>query len=583
MIRGRLNKCCTLLIVTALFVLIIVSCSSRPPKYSTGGEDIRTTLNTSLYLDRQLKKAENATPSKSVQNDLLPPLTIKIPDSSTQTAEHHFDVAVSDMPAKSFFLGLVSGTNYNMVVSPSVTGNITLNLKNVTIDEALNSVRDMYGYEYKKTDVGYEILSTEMTTRIFNINYLNINRNGQSQTQLISTDITNPSSTASSSTYGTTGTSGTPTSNAASPSGSGTLLITKAQNDFWTTLTKNLETLIGTQNGRWIIANPQAGIVMVHAYPKELHEVNNYLKNLEGNLQREVIIEAKILEITLSDEYQAGINWKILGAEQNGTVGLSSDFLNSGQMFKLNIGKSKTDFNTVVKLLAQQGNVQVLSSPHISTINNQEAVIKVGNDQFFVTGYTSNVTPTGSTNTTSQSVALNPFFSGITLDVTPQISDAGRVTLYIHPSISKVKSKNTSIQLSGSSGSSQTLILPLATSSIRESDDVVNAENGQIIVIGGLMQNSTSETVAGTPPLSKLPELGTLARDTNQVSEKTELVILLRAIVVDRDKTWIKRLSAESSNFEKFQRGYHVGGLPEDFGTEGEMPKYPKHRAIDAS
>src|SRR3989338_5641502 len=272
--------------------------------------------------------------------------------------------------------------------------------------------------------------------------------------------------------------------------GSGSTVVTREQNDFWTGLSDTLKTLVGTKEGRWVVTNPQASVVMVHAYPDELHQISGYLQAMQKNLQREVIIEAKILEITLNDNYQAGINWKILGANQSGINGLTPSFANDGQMFSLTLDVGHGDFTSAINLLAQQGNIQVLSSPHIATINNQEAVIKVGNAQFYVTGYTSNITPTGSTNTTSQSVALNPFFSGITLDVTPQISQDGGVILFIHPSISHVVDQNKTIQLAstGTNASNNTLTLPLASSTVRESDNVVHAQDGQIVVIGGLMQ-----------------------------------------------------------------------------------------------
>ncbi len=549
-------------------LMLLSSCAPKPPTYSTAGEDIQSTMNSSIQSNSALNNRSSHT--QNLNSALLPPLTVQPPTHPDQPQEHRFNVNADNMPAKAFFMGLVASTPCNMLIEPNATGRITLSLKNVTIDQALDAARDMYGYQYKKTTLGYEILSPKMTTQVFTINYLNIKRTGESQTQLISTDITTSSSNTSNLAAYNNMSTNTPSPTGA-PRGSGSTITTKADNDFWTGLKTTMDTLVGNKEGRWVVVNPQASVIMVHAYPEELHEVSDYLGTIQNNLQREVIIEAKILEITLSDNYQAGINWNLLTASQGGSAGLSSEFATGGQIFSLAISGDHGNFNSAINLLARQGNVQVLSSPRISTINNQEAVIKVGSDQFFVTGYTSNITPNGSTNTTSQSVALNPFFSGITLDVTPQISDHGEVTLYIHPSISHVQDQNKTIQLASGAGVSpnSTLTLPLALSTIRESDNVVHAQNGQIVVIGGLMQNQTSETIAGTPGLSKIPTVGTLARNTNQVSQKTELVILLRPIVVN-NKTWDNQLQGEAKNFADVQRGFHVGGLPEDFGTEGE-------------
>src|SRR3990167_5790476 len=560
------------IIGVVLITLLLFSCN-RPPKYATAGEDIRSTMNAAIENDRALAQKQQISTQKSLAVDkaLLPPLLLHTASQKNHSqATHHFDVSANALPARDFFLGLVAGTPDNMLVDNSITGTITLHLKNVTIDEALSVVRDMYGYEYRKTKLGYEILPLKMRTEIFNVDYLNVKRLGQSQTQLVSTEITNQDTGNNGSQNGgagnyappvmipqvTPGESGSQQQTTTS-TGSGTTVVTKTDNDFWSALKSALKTLIEDRKGSWVIVNAQAGMVMVHAYPDQLRRVKDYLSTIQHNLHREVIIEAKILEITLNDNFQAGIDWKIFSTEQLGATngpGLSEAFENGGQMFTLAINNNSS-FSTVMNMLAQQGNVQVLSSPHITTMNNQEAVIKVGSDQFFVTGYTSNITPTGSTNTTSQSVALNPFFSGITLDVTPQISPSGNVTLYIHPSISKVEAQNTTINLGTSGGgSNSTLTLPLALSTIRESDAVVHAENGQIVVIGGLMQNQTEEVIAGTPGLAKIPAAGVVGRNTNQTSIKKELVILLKPIVVG-EHTWERRLIAEAKQFERNQRG----------------------------
>ena len=190
------------------------------------------------------------------------------------------------------------------------------------------------------------------------------------------------------------------------------------------------------------------------------------------------------------------------------------------------------DFNAFLELLEQQGDTRVLSSPRVSTLNNQKAVIKAGTDEFFVTDVSSN-TVTGTSSTTSRDVELTPFFSGIALDVTPQISENGEVTLHIHPTVSEVTDQQKILTVSG-----ETDTLPLAFSQIRESDSIVKARSGQIIVIGGLMRNATTDESFGTPMLSKIPGIGKLFKSRRSVERKTELVILLKPIVIDSDDTW---------------------------------------------
>ena len=186
------------------------------------------------------------------------------------------------------------------------------------------------------------------------------------------------------------------------------------------------------------------------------------------------------------------------------------------------------NFDTTINLLGTQGNVQVLSSPRIATVNNQKAVIKVGSDEYFVTDidFESN----NDSNSSSTDIDLTPFFSGIALDVTPQISEEGKIILHVHPTISKVEDQNKVITVG-----SQDIQLPLAFSTIRESDSIITAESGQIVVIGGLIQNRSSDTNASVPFFGDIPLIGELFKQKDESSEKTELVILLRATVTDSD------------------------------------------------
>jgi MSHA biogenesis protein MshL len=279
---------------------------------------------------------------------------------------------------------------------------------------------------------------------------------------------------------------------------------------------------------------------------------------------RQVILEAKILEVELSDTYQAGINWGALatpgddsitfgqigGGALLGDAGASDiagqtgdldpaapDPVNGtltsafGGMFT--IAANAGDFQAFIELLRTQGDVQVLSSPRVSTVNNQKAVIKVGNEEFFVTDIsTTTVTGAGAT-TSTPDITLTPFFSGIALDVTPQISDHGDVVLHIRPAVTEVVDRRKEIVVAGFDQS-----LPLAFSTVRETDSIVRAKSGQIIVIGGLMQESTEQRQASVPVLGDIPALGRLFRHTREVTSKTELVILLRPVVVESDAVW---------------------------------------------
>lgn len=585
----------TLKWILLALIVVLVSCSHaiRPGKNNSYSE-MHAILENGIAQDKMMDKRPRYIPP-SVKNALLPSVTPQfLYTQNRNTAEGRFDVVADKVPARSFFMGLVDGTPYNMVINPKVSGLITLTLKNVTILETLDAVRDVYGYDYHRTSYGFEIMSPELQTRIYNINYLDVKRSGKSLTQMSSGEISeqlagSPSNNPGS-TQGTNVGGGSSTTQAAYvPTSS---VDTSSEMNFWKSLDTTLTSMVGTADGRTVSVNGQAGVIIIHAYPAELRMIERYLDRIQSNMNRQVILEAKILEVQLNDQFQSGVNWNLFG---KGFVSTSTTQIDSGgvnqfsqgpventgiqdftSMFALNV---KGDFGTLIRMLQTQGNVQVLSSPRISTVNNQKAVIKVGQDEFFVTGVSSTTTVAGSATIPTQNVTLTPFFSGITLDVTPQISKKGIVVLHIHPTVSRVKTQQKDITVgtvigtnalgTSSSSAPNTLSLPLALSDVRESDNIVRARNQQIIVIGGLMQNNMVEETAGTPVLSKIPFLGALFRRTSQISVKTELVILLRPIVIGR-RSWERDMQKTERGFEKLHRGFHVGGLPEVFGTEAE-------------
>ncbi|MHB1671570.1 MAG: type II secretion system protein GspD, partial [Acidiferrobacter sp.] len=196
------------------------------------------------------------------------------------------------------------------------------------------------------------------------------------------------------------------------------------------------------------------------------------------------------------------------------------------------------NFAAFIQLLNTEGRVQVLSSPRVSKMNEQKAVIKVGGDQFFVTGVTNTESLVGVSPISTPAVVLSPFFSGIALDVTPEIDGHGSVVLYIHPSVSQVTQVNQQFSVSG-----QAFDLPLASSSIQESDSVVRAQSGQVIVIGGLMKEGSTNNNATVPLLGNIPILGNLFKDKKVVRVKKELVILLKPTVVNLGEPWRHELS----------------------------------------
>jgi len=461
--------------------------------------------------------------------------------------DERFDVSADRLTARTFFMGLVEGTAYNMIVHEDIAGEITLHLKDVTVAEVMKAVRDVYGYEYKRNGNLYQVVPKALETQIFQVNYLDIQRMGKSQTSVSSgsvSQVSNDSSDSSSDSSDSGSDSSTQTV-------MGTQISTSSQADFWGNLQQTLAAIIGQESGQRVVVTPQTGVIVARAYPSELLTLKSYLEKAELILRRQVVIEAKILEVTLSNGFQAGIDWSAIGTPNSRNslvVGQSSAAFtnpdNIGGIFSAALNLN--DFTALIDLLGRQGNVQVLSSPRVSTLNNQKAVIKVGTDEFYVTDI-QNTTTTGTATTSTPDVELTPFFSGIALDVTPQISEDDEIILHIHPSVSEVQDQQKLISIGVDAFN-----IPLALSSIRESDSVVRASSGQVIVIGGLMKSGSNDVLAKAPGLGDIPGVGKLFQQRQQSSDKSELVILLRPAITDGN-SWKHELQRSLDSFRGLQ------------------------------
>jgi MSHA biogenesis protein MshL len=506
--------------------------------------------------------ADSEAPPDDILDELMPGSGIGVPGLLEDIKEEAaFDMSVSNAPAKLFFMSLVKDTDINMMVHPSVEGEISLDLKNVTVREVLDLTREVYGYEFKESASGYIVLPARIQSKIFTVNYLNINRVGESVMSVNSGQVSNTEIENS------TGIGASSTKKSVDAAQSSSINTTITSN-FWIDLRQTLIVIVGPGEGRSVVVDPHAGLVVVRAMPGELRDVGAYLSNAEENLQRQVILEAKIIEVSLHDSFQSGIDWAAI-SKSGDVLAATTGILNGRNIILDNIGDESrnlsdpnapdvanmfaagintSNFTGLLRLLSTQGDVQVLSSPRVSTVNNQKAVIKVGTDEFFVTDISSNSTTNISGTTNSPDITLTPFFSGIALDVTPQISVDDEVILHIHPSISDVVDQQKEIFLGD-----ELLALPLAFSTIRESDSVVRALSGQVVVIGGLMQNVSKKDDAALPGLGEVPVAGALFGQQSEIIQRTELVILLRPIVVGSNKTWSNYIKDSAGRLEKLK------------------------------
>ncbi|MCK9201609.1 MAG: secretin N-terminal domain-containing protein [Gallionella sp.] len=517
--------------------------------------------HTAEAIQREMSQASQPA---EVSNALLPPLTVEMPAVEDKPLEPRFDLVVSSTPVQQVFMAIISGTRYSMLVHPEVSGNISLNLKDVTVFEALETIRDMYGYDYKISGERIFIQPLTMQTRIFQVNYLTGLRQGNSSLRVSSGSVSDSPVGQTSGIAGTTTTTGQATRGIDSSKVSMT-----SSADFWDELGRSLQAIVGNVDGRSVVVSPMSGVIVVRAMPDELKNVAAYLKASQISIERQVILEAKIIEVELSDGAQSGVNWgafknnpnsrtsigqlspgavlSVTGSMTNGSVtatpGTNLSLAGTvgqaaGSLFGLAFQTS--NFAALLSFLESQGSVHVLSSPRIATLNNQKAVLKVGTDEFFVTNVT-NTTTTGTATTSTPSVTLQPFFSGIALDVTPRIDQNNEIILHVHPSVSSVTTVNKTVDVGGIGG---TLNLPLASSSISETDSIVRARDGQIVAIGGLMRQTTVNDQSGLPGMPK-PLFG----QTSKTNVKRELVILLKPTVVDNDKDWSQDITQSRDRF----------------------------------
>ena len=399
-----------------------------------------------------------------------------------------------------------------------------------------------------------------METRLFKLNYIATKRSGKREVY-VSTSTGGGLQTSSLSGQQTTLTPGGARTGY-------TDLVTLDDMDLWKEIQKGLESLIFgaveekeisadkekttwtkmDPKGKKLAINKSSGVIMVTDYPINLNKVASYLETVEGSSQRQVTIQAKIMEVILSDAHKEGINWKVIEglprsinvawgftdkAKKTGFPGGSSGYLTGtgtgtsigtidipgvtkiapyGGILALGAAGTEVALTDIMQAIAEQGDVKILSSPTISTLNNQKAVIRVGNqDVFFITG------AIATDNTVTQIIQPMTIDVGIILDVTPQIAEDGTIIMNIHPSITDKTGEKTTPD-----GKSTFPLL-----SVRETDTTVRVRDGQTIIIAGLMQEKIIENYTGVPVLHSIPGLGTLFRYKTQTKTNSELVIMI--------------------------------------------------------
>jgi MSHA biogenesis protein MshL len=556
-------------------------------------------------VDNAAKQARSSQPD-AVREALLPPLRAEMPKALGPAVEPRFDLVVNAAPAQQVFMSIVSGTRYSMVVNPAVSGPVSVNLKDVTVREALEAIREAYGYEFRVDGTRIYVEAAGLQTRVYQVNYLMGLRSGRSDVRVASGAVSGrtpalqggaaPLAAPGSPPLGQFGLNAISTT---SLDASRVSMV--SQNDFWSEVVLALRSLIGPGEGRNVVVSPQSGVIVVRALPAEQRTIQQYLKAIRVSVERQVMIEAKVVEVTLSQDYQSGVNWagfsgnrlsagpvsqgtllqrapapgtpavlatgatgittgatpSVAGAAVAALPGSNLVNLTNPAASLFGLAFQTSNFAALVTFLETQGAVQVLSSPRVAALNNQKAVLKVGTDQFFVTDV--QATPvsgsvTGAVTSLQITPTFNPFFSGVSLDITPQIDEDGNILLHIHPLVSDVQA--VPIQFDFGTGPQS---FPFAKSAINETDTMVRARDGNIVALGGLMQIQVTNTKSGVPGLQDIPGIGAVFRSTQRTTVKKELVILLKPTVIRGERDWEQDLQATRDRLQGYGQDSAVG------------------------
>lgn len=521
-------------------------------------------------VDQPIRAQPSAAEQAAINAALLPPVSLPL-DVGKPALEPRFDLAVSNTPVSQVLQAMVAGTRYSLLVPPELAGDVSLNLKDVTVRDVLDALRDVYGYEYSLRGQRITVRPNTIQSRLFQVSYLASKRGGTSSTRVSSSSMSG----------GASGTAGgaAPSTSQVSESAN---VFTGVVHDFWFDLGHALATVLQCEfeissaagtgqpsgaslvgqllgqrmdklrcpDGRNFMINGQSGVVMVRALPTELREVERLIKAMQANIERQVMIEAKIIEVELSDDFRTGINWTAFDKHGNSRWSVSGNRVPG----VLALAFQSSSFAALINFLQTQGTLYVLSSPRIATLNNQKAVIKVGSDDYFITAVTppSSTTSGGSSSQTSYNpptITTQPFFSGVALDVTPQIDDQGGITLHIRPSVTSVSERDKHINF-GTAGGQFTV--PYATSRVKESDSIVRVRDGMIVAIGGLMSESQSGGADKVPGVGDLPFLGHFFKQTERSTRKRELVILLKPTLIREESDWRNDLDAVGERLQDY-------------------------------
>ena len=477
-------------------------------------------------------------------------------------SEDVYSVVVNDVNLRELLFALSRDASLNIDIAPDITGTITLNAVDQTLPQILDRISAFSDIRYS---IKNDVLVIEKDKPYFvhyDIGYLNMDRSSQSMVS-ISTEVA------------TTGVgAGSDSGSSDGSNNSETVIQNRSNYHFWDTLVQNVEAIIyggdsvqsiyrGDENasdteteierpvsaGNSVIANAESGTLSIKASKKKHLEVQTFLDEVLNGAQRQVLIEASIVEVKLNDDYQAGVDWSRLA--QSGGSGFSftqtllgTNLVEPPVSTLTYADNGKHNFEATVKLLSQYGDTKVLSTPKLMVLNNQTALLKVvDNLIYFTIDVDVDIQETLINRTFTSEIHSVPV--GLVMSVTPQISSKDTVTLNVRPTISRVLRR---VEDPNPALAESDVVSLIPEISVREMESVMQVNGGDTAIIGGLMQDQQGDETSGVPGLSKLPWVGDLFSYKDNSYTKSELIIFIRPTVIKRASLDTKELKT----YEKY-------------------------------
>ena len=504
--------------------------------------------------------APEAIPASAAKPTLLPDAPLEGVERTRASAAEfrrparRYTLVMAGADARELFLSLARENDFNLVLSPEVSGTVTMDIKEATAEELMDEVCGMLGCRAVFGGNTVRVAPERRVTRVFLVDYLLTSRTGSGSL------MASTSTSGGGSDSGTSSGSSSSSSSSSSESQSTNTVSTEEKADFWGGLAEEIGMFLSPGNGK-VMVNRTSGTVTVTDYMGNVVEVERYLRMIEARVRTGVMIETRIMEIILDDSTKYGIDWTALpdlssmslsGTLAGGATAIQT--LSTGsKAFQFGVAGSK--FNVFLDAQAQAGNLNVLSAPKVSTLNNQKAIIRIGRQDVF---FRAVVTPASTTSAAFTTYTPDSVTEGIILSVTPQVGQDGRIMLSIHPTITE----KAGVALAPDRNTAPIL-------DVRETNTVVTVADGETVFIGGMMQERTQETVTSVPLLGDIPYFGAFFRSNEQTKKKTELVILITPRVI-RSGEGAEIAAQERERLRNFQRGHLLGGRPQLYGTEGE-------------